>query len=358
MSILVFNNVWNDFLWPLIVISDEHLFVLTLALPSLTGPYGSEYGLILAGALLASLPVILPFIFLQRQFIEGLMAGELKTEGEKSMADWISGDCTANGIRIHYSRTGGDKPPLVLSHGATDSGLCWTRVARALEADYDIIMPDARGHGLSDAPDRGYTSEERAADLAGLIQSLGLTKPALGGHSMGAQTTFQLVATAPHLARCAILEDPGFRLMPGQSPESAPPAGASRLREMVLEMKSHTRDEMIALCRQRSPNWDEEELGPWADAKIQVSEKFLTAMRPPSETPWWELLPKVTCLTLLVTADPDKGAIVTPEVAKEAERINQRLRAIRLPGAGHNIRRERFDGFVPAVRSFLAETRG
>ena len=79
MSILVFNNAWNDFLWPLIVISDEHLFVLNLALPSLTGPYGSEYGLILAGASLASLPVILLFVFLQRQFIEGLMAGALKT---------------------------------------------------------------------------------------------------------------------------------------------------------------------------------------------------------------------------------------------------------------------------------------
>jgi len=79
MSILVFNNAWNDFLWPLIVISDEHLFVLNLALPSLTGPYGTEYGLILAGATLASLPVILLFVFLQRQFIEGLMAGALKT---------------------------------------------------------------------------------------------------------------------------------------------------------------------------------------------------------------------------------------------------------------------------------------
>ncbi len=79
MSILVFNNAWNDFLWPLIVISDEHLFVLNLALPSLQGPYGNEYGLILAGASLASLPVILLFVFLQRQFIEGLMAGALKT---------------------------------------------------------------------------------------------------------------------------------------------------------------------------------------------------------------------------------------------------------------------------------------
>jgi len=273
------------------------------------------------------------------------------------MSEWFSGDLTANGIRIHYYRTGGDKPPVILSHGATDSGLCWTRVTRALEADYDVIMPDARGHGLSDAPDGGYTSEERAADLAGLIQALGLEKPAVGGHSMGAQTTFQLAATYPDLIRCAILEDPGFRFLPGQSPEAANPT-TSRIRENTMALKSLDREAIIARCRAQSPTWGEEELGPWADAKQQVSPKFLTALRPPEGAHWWELLPKVTCPILLVTADPAKGAIVTPEVAQEAARLQPRLKVVRLTGAGHNIRRERFDGFLPAVQSFLAEARG
>src|SRR5215472_4808053 len=108
------------------------------------------------------------------------------------MTEWSSGDVSANGIRIHYHRTGGDKPPLVLNHGATDNGLCWTRLARALEADYDLIMPDARGHGLSEAPASGYGTQERAADLAGLIEALRLDRPAVGGHSMGVGTTFRL----------------------------------------------------------------------------------------------------------------------------------------------------------------------
>lgn len=79
MSILLFNGAWNDYLWPLIVISDQNLFVLNLALPSLRGPYGNEYGLVLAGAALATLPVVAVFVFMQRQFIEGIMAGALKT---------------------------------------------------------------------------------------------------------------------------------------------------------------------------------------------------------------------------------------------------------------------------------------
>ncbi|HEY3341294.1 MAG TPA: alpha/beta hydrolase, partial [Anaerolineae bacterium] len=68
------------------------------------------------------------------------------------MAQWLSGDVNANGIRTHYYRTGGNKPPIVMCHGATDDGLCWTPVAYTLEADYDVIMPDARWHGLSDGP--------------------------------------------------------------------------------------------------------------------------------------------------------------------------------------------------------------
>src|SRR5262245_60062606 len=88
----------------------------------------------------------------------GARARRRRTLG--SMNQWSSQDVTANGITIHYYRTGnGDKPALVLSHGASDSGLCWTRLTRALEADYDVIMPDARGHGLSDAPATGYANE-------------------------------------------------------------------------------------------------------------------------------------------------------------------------------------------------------
>ena len=62
------------------------------------------------------------------------------------MSSWTSNTVDANGITLHYWRTGGDKPPLVLCHGITDNGLCWTRAARALEARFDVIMLDAHGH--------------------------------------------------------------------------------------------------------------------------------------------------------------------------------------------------------------------
>ncbi len=78
LGIIFFNGAWNDFLWPLIVINDRMMYVINLALPTLRGPYGDQYGLVLAGAVLATLPVIILFVTMQRYFIEGLMAGALK----------------------------------------------------------------------------------------------------------------------------------------------------------------------------------------------------------------------------------------------------------------------------------------
>ena len=85
---------------------------------------------------------------------------------------WASGYIKTNRIQLHYHRTGGDKPVVVLAHGLTDSGLCWTRLARALEADYDLIMVDARGHGLSAVPKTGYSTDDHAADLADVVRAL------------------------------------------------------------------------------------------------------------------------------------------------------------------------------------------
>ena len=95
------------------------------------------------------------------------------------MTSWTTGVFEANGIDIHYLRTGGVKPPLVLLHGLMGSGACWSPLARSLEAGYDVVMPDARGHGDSSAPLHGYRYEDHASDVIELIRGLGLAAPIL-----------------------------------------------------------------------------------------------------------------------------------------------------------------------------------
>ena len=127
-----------------------------------------------------------------------------------TMTNWTTGVCEANGISIHYLRTGGSKPPLVLLHGLTGDGACWSPLARSLEGDYDVVMPDARGHGGSSMPLDGYRYEDYARDVIGLIEGLGLDRPVLLGHSMGGMTAAVVASQLSTAIRGVILADPTF----------------------------------------------------------------------------------------------------------------------------------------------------
>ncbi len=90
------------------------------------------------------------------------------------MTEWLEGDVYANGINIHYHRSNGDnKPSILLLHGITDSGLCWSRVAHELEGSYDIVMTDARGHGHSGGSATGFSIALLADDAAAVIRVSG-----------------------------------------------------------------------------------------------------------------------------------------------------------------------------------------
>jgi N-formylmaleamate deformylase len=268
------------------------------------------------------------------------------------MVPWSEGDVAANGIRLHYYRTGGNKPPLVLSHGFTDSGLCWTRVAQALAGDYDVVMYDARGHGLSEAPDAGYNGMDRADDLAGLIGALGLEKPAIAGHSMGASTTLYCAALYPDLMRAVVLEDGG--MFSGKPGRGFDPTRAAAMQQKERDRREMAKAALVALCREENPTWDEIELEPWAEAKQRLSPKAIGHPIGAEKLSWRDALARVTCRTLLVTADLDRGASIAPETAEEARQILPSLRVVNIPGAGHQVHREQFAKFVETVREFLA----
>lgn len=272
------------------------------------------------------------------------------------MSSWQFGDLAVNGVKIHYTRTGGRtssfKPPIVLAHGLADDGLCWTPVAEALEADYDVVMVDARGHGRSDAPEQGYGTADHASDLAGVITALGLRRPAVLGHSMGAVSALALAGMRPDLPRAILLEDPPPRWIP-----AAPaPARPAPIHQAIIELKRRTRDELLAHAARQWPPWPEAELGPWADAKLRFSFNALLADEPPA-LDWPAIVHRITCPALLITADPALGAIITPEIAASLGALMPQTRVVHIAGAGHNIRREQFSSYMKVVSAFLAETR-
>jgi UDP-N-acetylglucosamine 3-dehydrogenase len=293
--------------------------------------------------------VDLPMAITDGPFMAMLHGGDMTT--------WPDAYVEANGIQMHYWRTGdGSKPAVVLAHGFSDYGLCWTPVARALERDYDVIMVDARGHGLTDAPETGYTTPVRAADLAELVRALGLEKPAVLGHSMGASTAAAAAAAYPDLFGRVLLEDPAW-----WNEENPRHTMSEEERELWLKERQQTiiaqkrlsREALIELCREQSPGWQEAELGPWAISK-QLLSPYVVASPEPNPKPWREIAAEIAVPTLLITADTEKGAIVTPEVAEAAQALNPKIEVAHIGGAGHSIRREAFDAYVDIVKDFLA----
>ncbi|HEX6135889.1 MAG TPA: carbohydrate ABC transporter permease [Longimicrobiales bacterium] len=78
LAIWTFLSTWNDFMWPLIVLSDESMFTLPVALANLSGERVQDTELMMAGAVLTTMPVLLVFIFLQRYYVQGITVGSVK----------------------------------------------------------------------------------------------------------------------------------------------------------------------------------------------------------------------------------------------------------------------------------------
>lgn len=79
LGIVTFMTVWNDYLWPLVVLKDDSVHTIQLALRILNGDaYGSDYGMVLNGTFLATLPLLIVFFIFSKQIIAGLTEGAVK----------------------------------------------------------------------------------------------------------------------------------------------------------------------------------------------------------------------------------------------------------------------------------------
>jgi len=103
---------------------------------------------------------------------------------------------SVNGITLAFDRRG-TGAPLLLVHGFPLDHTTWEPLLPHLEDDFDVIMPDLRGFGQSDAPEGAYTVEQMAADLAALLDSLKIQKTYIAGHSMGGYITLAFARAYP-----------------------------------------------------------------------------------------------------------------------------------------------------------------
>lgn len=262
---------------------------------------------------------------------------------------------SSHDVKYHCYRAGQGNPAIVMAHGITDDGLCWTPVAEALAASHDVIMVDGRGHGKTEAPEGGYTLRNAATELAGVVEGLGIDKPVLLGHSIGAITVLITAGLFPKLPRAVILEDPPpFWNSLGKDAKNNDHGNG--LLVWIQSIKRMTADELMAQGRKNNPGWQEAEFKPWVDSKLRFS-PAATALLNPSDMVSLDIpgvAGQVTCPVLLLAAEPSLAASKPVDIELLKQFVPQHQVAP-VAGAGHNIRRDQYAKYMEIVQGFLAE---
>ena len=259
--------------------------------------------------------------------------------------NWMTGVCQANGINIHYLRTGGSRPPVVLLHGLTGSGACWSPLARALEGAYDVVMPDARGHGNSSTPLNGYRYQDHASDVIGLIQGLELAAPVLLGHSMGGMTAAVVARQIATAIRGIILADPTFL-----NPQRQREVHESDVVEQHRQLLSLDKRDVLAQARVRHAHRRPEFVELLSEARLKTRIGAFDVLTPPNPD-YRQLVSTIHVPILLVIGD--NGAVVSLETARELQNLNPRLRVEQVQAAGHGLPYDQPERFEAVISSFL-----
>ena len=117
---------------------------------------------------------------------------------------WAHRDVSANGARFHVADIGSG-PAVLLLHGFPTFWWTWRRQLTPLaEAGYRAIAMDLRGYGGSDHPPDGYDPRTMAADVAGVIRSLGITDAVIVGHGWGGVTAWSTAVLEPEVVRAIV----------------------------------------------------------------------------------------------------------------------------------------------------------
>jgi N-formylmaleamate deformylase len=259
--------------------------------------------------------------------------------------------------RIAYRRWRGPGFPVVLAHGLTDSHACWTRVVERLAPHHDVVAYDARGHGDSSAPDVDAAPDTPARDLVALVEALELERPALVGHSMGAVTVAVAASLLAARCRAVVLEDPPLRGDAGN--RAGRPVrydGWEQWRARVERRRGLAPAALEVECRDELASWHPLDRAGWVQAQRAVAPIAFDA---PHEmyADWDRHLSRVTCPLLLVTGEPERGCLID---ARALDRLAGRwnsARVVAIRGAGHCVRRDRFDAYWAAVSEFLQNCR-
>lgn len=231
-------------------------------------------------------------------------------------------------MHLHVREWGSGDRTAVLIHGITSDSTGWRRLGPDLAArGYRVLAPDLRGHGLS--PRGDYSPLSWADDV---VESLPARPDLAIGHSLGG-IVLALAVDRLRPGR-VVYEDPAWEV-PAQRHEESARAFVAR--------KSWTREEAVA----SNPRWTDEDI----DGKLIELERWDPAtVEGILNGQSWSFTPATPVVpSMVLLADPSE--LVPPHRAERLRAAGFEVRSV--PGAGHSIHRDDYDGFVKGLEGWI-----
>jgi 3-oxoadipate enol-lactonase len=261
---------------------------------------------------------------------------------------------TVNGIDLACQVDGPDEGPvLVLSHTLATSRAMWRPQIPHLARRYRVVSYDMRGHGESAAPDYPYSLEMLSEDVIGVLDSLGVERPAIFlGISIGGMIGQALALRHPARFRAFILASTSSRM---------PPEGQAMLDQRIEAVPKDGLEGQVqgTLERWLSPEFRarEPETTKWVADMIRATPAagFIGCGRAIQKLDYTDQLSQVAAPTLIIAGEKDPGAPVAA-----AQAMHERIKGSRLeiiPNCLHQTPIEAPDRFNQIVDAFLAQVK-
>ncbi|WP_052699209.1 alpha/beta fold hydrolase [Hyphomicrobium sp. 99] len=247
----------------------------------------------------------------------------------------------ANGLKHHLlTYAGGNAGDVLILPGITSPAPTADFIAAPLAArGFNVVVPDLRGRGMTDAPLSGrYRLIDYAADVAGLILELGLSRPHIIGHSLGAR-----IAAAYAAEFCS--DDHGMLVLV-DPPTSGPGRGtyptsrAAFLEQLHAAKRGTTAEEVRVFY----PKWPTRELQLRAEVLASCDETAVVETHAGFNNEdffaLWSVLKRPATLVR-----GEISPVVPPSAAAELAVANPHIPIVSVPNAGHMVPWDNFNDF-------------
>ncbi|MDZ4660936.1 MAG: alpha/beta hydrolase [Pseudomonadota bacterium] len=258
----------------------------------------------------------------------------------------------------------GDKK-LVFLHGLMGYGSNWRTVAKEFEADYEVLVYDQRGHGRSFKPKTGYAPENYAEDLVKILDELKWPKIYLMGHSMGGRSALNFATRFPERVEKLVIEDIG----PERSPK-----GENEIKELLALVpvpfmskelaRKFFQNEFIKLYKGPEnartlglflySNLAEQNLDGQAGGSFNwrfYLPGILESVKLGRAIDRWTEVAGLKIPTLLIRGENSKE--LSPEVYQKVLSMNNNIKGVVIPGAGHWVHADQPQKIAAAVKDFF-----